>query len=79
MQSRADALQRLHARFAYLGSAAVTAFLGSVFIGAPPLLPSYAYERVDNMQCLVDDAGQTLVARDDGTPECMRAPSDAPA
>jgi len=79
MNAHAETLHRLHARFAYLGSAAASAFLASVLSGAPPLLPSYDYERVDGMQCLVDDAAQTLVARDDGTPECVRAPSGAPA
>lgn len=79
MRFQADTLYRLHARFAYLGSAAATAFLANVFVGAPPLLPSYEYEPVDGMQCLVDDAARTLVVRDDGTPECVPAPSNAPA
>jgi len=79
LRPNADTLHRLHARFAYLGSAAVSAFLASVFVGAAPPVPSYEYERVDGMQCLVDDAARTLVSRDDGTPECVRAPSNAPA
>lgn len=71
-----EVLHGLHAWFVLVGSASAFAFLACVFADTPPGEPSYAYVRVDGMRCLVDDEAGTLVARDDGTPECVQ---DAPA
>jgi hypothetical protein len=68
-------LQQIHVWSLVVGSAVIASLLACVFDRAPPWGPSYAYETMDGMRCLVEDGSETFVERADGAPECVRWPS----
>ncbi len=59
------------------GSAAAVAFAASrptdLAADAPAPASPYDYQRVGDQRCLVHVDSDTIVARDDGTPECVAA------
>ena len=63
-----------HVWMALAGSAVAAAGLIAVVAHVYPARPAYAFLRVDDMRCVVDQSTKVLILRSDGQPECSELP-----
>ncbi len=77
MSHRHQPGQQRRARILIAATAVSVLLLAGVLANASSQRPHYAYQRVDGLVCVVERGSETIVARDDGTLECVT--SAAPA